>query len=255
MPQSPPRKTLFSLRRSREFLYLKELDAVIAVLSTTRNPIRNSSIAILLFTQALQPAELCWLQWRDLNFAENILRVARVRQKPTPDNPYAQVNFQPLCGTEINILQQLEQGRSSDWLLTSERHTRLSERSLHHLIQRAGARADIPFPIHPYMLRRSGLYYRSALLLQPLGLSLRQCCLLWNWNATKVDFSVQAQQELKAIDKTSEAAFLAALKQLQAFSGIQIFENVIDYLLGAYSLFPGLQEIPHDYWLAPDRWL
>ena len=105
------------------------------------------------------------------------------------------------------------------------------------------------------MLRRSGLYYRSALLLQPLGLSLRQCCLLWNWNATKVDFSVQAQQELKAIDKTTEAAFLAALKQLQVFSGIQIYENVIDYLLGAYSLFPKLQGIPHDYWLAPDRWL
>jgi type 1 fimbriae regulatory protein FimB len=83
LPKSlPPHKTPFSQRREREFLYLSEVDALIAALEHTRFPIRNQAIAILLFCQALQPAELCWLRWCDTNFAEKILRVDRIHSKP-----------------------------------------------------------------------------------------------------------------------------------------------------------------------------
>ncbi|WP_231295620.1 hypothetical protein [Gloeocapsa sp. PCC 7428] len=44
---------------------------------------RNQALVLLLFCQALQPVELCWLLWRDLNFAENTVRVARNRTQPT----------------------------------------------------------------------------------------------------------------------------------------------------------------------------
>ncbi|MES1026432.1 tyrosine-type recombinase/integrase [Gloeocapsa sp. BRSZ] len=76
---SPPKKTPFIERREREFLYLEEVDALIAATEATRNPIRNQALVLLLFCQALQPVELCWLLWRDLNFAENTLKVARNR--------------------------------------------------------------------------------------------------------------------------------------------------------------------------------
>jgi len=155
---------------------------------------------------------------------------------------------------EIDILRQLEEQRTTDWLFASERKQRLSDRSLHHIIQQAGEVADIPFPTHPYMLRRSGLYYRAALLLQPLGLTLRQCCLLWNWNGTTVEFSPQSEQDYRAIDKAQVNAFKAALEKLKALKRIAVYQNVIDYLLGAFLLFPRLQGIPQDYWLAPNRW-
>ncbi len=197
----PPRKTPFSQRREREFLYLEEVDALIAALSQTRSPIRNQAIATILFCQALQPVELCWLHWRDLNLTEKILRVERIRSKPTRYQSQAQgtVNLQQLSPPEIDILQQLHEQHTTDWIFASERIQRLSDRSLHHIIQQAGAIADIPFPTHPYMLRRSGLFYRAALLLQPTGLSLRQCCLLWNWHGTKAGFSPQEEQEYLAI--------------------------------------------------------
>lgn len=252
----PPRKSPFSQRREREFLYLGEVDALVAALGYTRSPIRNQALAILLFCQALQPVELCWLRWRDVDFAEKILRVERIRSKPNSQPPQTQapVNLQPLCETEIDILQQLDEQRTADWLFASERQQRLSDRSLHHIIQRAGEVADIPFPAHPYMLRRTGLYYRAALLLQPLGLSLRQCCLLWNWNATTVDFTSKEEEEYRAIDRTTIAGFKAALEKVKAFSGIAVYQNVIDYLLGAFLLFPRLQGIPQNYWLAPNNW-
>jgi len=252
----PPYKTPFSQRREREFLYLPEVDALIDALEYTRSPIRNQAIAILLFCQALQPAELCWLRWRDVDFAEKILRVDRIRSKPDRQQPQTQapVNLQPLCETEIDILQQLVEERTTDWLFASERKQRLSERSLHHIIQQAGKVADIPFPTHPYMLRRAGLYYRAALLLEPLGLTLRQCCLLWNWNGTTVEFSPQEEQDYRAIERSQVTAFKAALEKLKAFAGIAVYQNVIDYLLGAFLLFPRLQGIPQDYWLAPGSW-
>lgn len=74
-----PKKTPFTQRRDREFLYLREVDAIIAATAQTRNPIRNQALALLLFCQALQPVELCWLLWRNLDFAENILKVTRNR--------------------------------------------------------------------------------------------------------------------------------------------------------------------------------
>jgi type 1 fimbriae regulatory protein FimB len=250
----PPRKIPFIERRDREFLYLKEVDALIAATHKTRHPIRNQALVLLLFCQALQPVELCWLLWRDLNFAENIIRVARNRTQPNPYQPRVVVNLQQLCPAEINILQQLQEQRTTEWLFASERQQRLSQRSLYHQIQQAGKIAQLPFPVHPYMLRRSGFYYRAALLLAGLGLSLRQCCLLWNWHGTNIPFSVEEEQEYRAISSMQESAFLIALERMKAFTGIKLYENVIDYLLGGFLLFPNLQGIPRDYWLSPSNW-
>lgn len=251
----PPRKTLFSERREREFLYLPEVDALVAALSQTRKPIRNQTLALLLFCQALQPVELCWLRWCDVNFAEKTLLVTRNRQKSS--RYQAQqiiVNRLLLCPPEIDLLQQLYPERTTDWVFASERKQRLCERSLHHFIQNAGAIANLPFPVHPYMLRRSGLYYRAAILVAGAGLSLRQCCLLWNWYASSVPRTDQVQQKYSDITTAQENTFWETLEQIRAFSGITVYENVIDYLLGAFSLSQKLQDIPDDYWLAPVDW-
>jgi len=67
MPKPPPLKLPNSSRREREFLYLHEVDALIAASRQTRVPIRNQALVMLLFCQALQPSEICWLRWCDLN--------------------------------------------------------------------------------------------------------------------------------------------------------------------------------------------
>ena len=251
---SPPKKTPFIERREREFLYLEEVDALIAATERTRNPVRNQAQVLLLFCQALQPVELCWLLWRDLNFAENTVRVARNRATLQRYQTQVVVNLQPLCAAEVNILQQLQKQCTSEWLFVSERRKRLSARSLHHQIQQAGEIAQLPFSVHPYMLRRTGLYYRAALLLASTSLSLRQCCLLWNWYRANVAFSTREKQEYLAMSSMQKSAFLIALERMKAFTGIKLDENVIDYLLGAFLLFPRLEMIHHNYWLAPVQW-
>ncbi len=151
-------------------------------------------------------------------------------------------------------MQELVQLSKTDWLLESERQQRLSDRSLHHIVQQAGVVANLPIPVHPYMLRRSGLYYRAALLLQSANLSLHECCLLWNYYAASSAMPASVQLEYQAINRKREETFLLAFEQIKAFSGISADENIIDYLLGAYLLSPRLPEFSDNYWLAPSHW-
>ena len=254
MPKPPPRKLPNLFRREREFLYLHEVDALIAAMRQTRAPIRNQALVMLLFCQALQPSEICWLRWCDLNFTANTLLVVRNRSKSLRLQPQIVVNQQPLCPAEIEILQELVQLSKTDWILESERQQRLSDRSLHHIVYQAGVVAGLQMPIHPYMLRRSGLYYRAALLLQSANLSLHECCLLWNYYATSLAMPASAQLQYGGIERKGEEAFLLAFEQIKAFAGISSDENAIDYLLGAYLLSPRLPEISDNYWLAPSHW-
>jgi integrase len=77
----PPRKLPSTDRRDRQFLYLHEVDALIAAMGQTRATIRNQALVMLLFCQALQPSEICWLRWCDLNFTARTLLIVRNRSK------------------------------------------------------------------------------------------------------------------------------------------------------------------------------
>jgi type 1 fimbriae regulatory protein FimB len=254
MSKPPPLKLPNSFRRDCQFLYLHEVDALITATRQTRSPIRNQALVMLLFCQALQPSEICWLRWCDLNSTANNLLIVRNRSKSLRLQPQVVVNQQPLCPAELEILQELVQLSKTDWILESERKQRLSDRSLHHIVYQAGEKAGLPIPVHPYMLRRSELYYRAALLLQSANLSLHECCLLWNYYATSSAMPASTQLEYQAINRKREETFLLAFKQIKAFSGISSDENAIDYLLGSYLLKSRLREISDNYWLAPSHW-
>ena len=81
MIKPPPRKLPSTDRHEREFLYLHEVDALIAASRQTPSPIRNQALVMLLFCQALQPSEICWLRWCDLNFTAHTLLIVRNRSK------------------------------------------------------------------------------------------------------------------------------------------------------------------------------
>lgn len=187
-----------------------------------------------------------------MNFAEKHLSIIRNHSLTTANHPQQVViNLQALCVPEIDLLMQLYEQRTTDWFFSSERRQRLNKRSLHHIVQQAEVIALLAIFVYPYMLRRTGLYYRAALL-QPLGLTLRQCCLLWNWQTKKISWFSSLASEYRAIKPEEKSAFSIALEQIKAFTGIQLFENVINYLLGAFSL--RLQNIPQDYWLTRCNW-
>ena len=61
-----------------------------------------------------------------------------------------------LEGDEIRQLKQLRrESPASRFVFCSERGGPLSNRSVHHIVKKAGEEAGLPFPIHPHMLRHA----------------------------------------------------------------------------------------------------
>ena len=66
----------------------------------------------------------------------------------------------PLHGPELRALRKLQQvnpGRA--YVFLSERGSPLSDRTIRHIILRAGVDAQLPFPVHPHMLRHACGFY------------------------------------------------------------------------------------------------
>jgi integrase len=89
---------------------------------------------------------LCDLQWSQVELATGRLHVRRAKN--------GSPSVHPMQGEEIRALRRLqrEQGLSSHVFMT-EREGPMTPKAFHALFGRIGARAKMPFPIHPHMLR------------------------------------------------------------------------------------------------------
>jgi type 1 fimbriae regulatory protein FimB/type 1 fimbriae regulatory protein FimE len=66
----------------------------------------------------------------------------------------------PLHGPELRALRKLQQANSGlAYVFLSERGSPLSDRTIRHIILRAGIDAQLPFPVHPHMLRHACGFY------------------------------------------------------------------------------------------------
>jgi type 1 fimbriae regulatory protein FimB/type 1 fimbriae regulatory protein FimE len=81
--------------------------------------------------------------------AENVRRIKNGR-----------ASVHPLRGSELRALRRLkrEQAPPSPYIFTTERRTPMTPAGFRKLLSRIGAAAELPFPIHPHMLRHSGGY-------------------------------------------------------------------------------------------------
>ena len=98
------------------------------------------------YRHGLRASELCDLQWSQVELATGRLHVRRAKN--------GSPSVHPLQGDEIRALRrvQREQGPSSHVFMT-ERDAPMTPKAFHALLGRIGARAVLPFPVHPHMLR------------------------------------------------------------------------------------------------------
>jgi integrase len=103
-------------------------------------------IGLNCYRHGLRASELCDLQWSQVELASGRLHVRRAKN--------GSPSVHPMQGDEIRALRRLqrEQGPSSHVFMT-ERDGPMTPKAFHALFGRIGARAKMPFPIHPHMLR------------------------------------------------------------------------------------------------------
>jgi len=93
-------------------------------------------------------SELVTLRWDQIDFAQGLVHVARLK------NGIASVH--PLRGPELRALRRLQREKASAaYVFVSERKAPLTPDVVRKIVARAGRHADIEFSIHPHMLRHA----------------------------------------------------------------------------------------------------
>jgi len=144
--------------REREHLLPDEVERLIqASKSVGRHGLRDSLLILIGYHHGLRVSEICDLRWSDLDFKSAHLYVRRLKGSNSSTHP--------IDGRELRGLRALlrSQGKEpSPWVFVSERKAPLTPDTVRKLVTRAGGVANLPFPIHPHMLRHSCGYYLAA---------------------------------------------------------------------------------------------
>jgi len=146
---TPTRRANAALR-PREHLTEREVEKLIQAAKGNRWGQRDSTMILITFRHGLRASELCGLQWSDVEFESGTLHLRRVKGGATSTHP--------LLGNELRALRVLKRQAKSPFIFVSERGAPFSVSGLAKLIERAGVEAEMPFKIHPHMLRHTTGY-------------------------------------------------------------------------------------------------
>lgn len=149
MPNRPKNSDL----RSREYLTSDEIDALMtAARDTGRHGHRDATLILIGFRHGLRVSELTALHWSQIDLKQGLLHVRRAKNG-TPAT-------HPLRGPELRALRRLKRDYpETPYVFVSERKAPLTASTVRHIVKRAGAKADLGFPVHPHMLRHSCGFY------------------------------------------------------------------------------------------------
>jgi integrase len=133
--------------RSREYLTAAEVDKLIGAARDGRYSHRDATLILIAFRHGLRAAEICDLEWSQVEFGRSAsLHVRRVKNgKPS---------VHPLRGDELRALRELRrQFPDSAFVFATERGGPFTADAVNRLIKRIGERAGMPFQVHCHMLR------------------------------------------------------------------------------------------------------
>ncbi len=140
--------------RNREYLTEQEIDKLIAAAKKTgRHGLRDSALILLMFRHGLRVGEVVNLKWSDVDDRIGRLHVDRLKKGITATHP--------LRSVELRALGALKRKYdvSKHYIFINELGVPMSTNSVRLIVARAGVVADMPFTVHPHMLRHSLGYY------------------------------------------------------------------------------------------------
>ena len=109
---------------------------------------RDATMVLVTYRHGLRASEVCDLQWHQVELDQGRMHVRRVKNG-TP-------SVHPIRGDEIRALRKLRRENPNEaYVFLTERGGPMSTVSFHHLVQRLGKAAKMPFPLHPHMLRHA----------------------------------------------------------------------------------------------------
>jgi type 1 fimbriae regulatory protein FimB/type 1 fimbriae regulatory protein FimE len=148
----PPRRVTNAERRSREFLTPAEVESLInAAEKLGRHGHRDATMLLIAYRHALRVSELVSMRWDQVDLAQGLLHVKRLKN--------GNASTHPLHGPELRALRKLQRDYpNSPYVFTGERRGPLTASTVRKMVARAGVAAGLEFPTHPHMLRHAAGY-------------------------------------------------------------------------------------------------
>jgi integrase len=144
---SAPNTENFTVKR--RYLTEREVEQLMdAARKVSRHGHRDATMILVAYRHGLRASEVCSLEWHQIELDQGRLHVRRAK-RGTP-------SVHPIRGDEIRALRRLWRENASEaYVFVSERGGPISPMGFHHLIQRLGKAAEMPFAVHPHMLRHA----------------------------------------------------------------------------------------------------
>lgn len=144
-PRRRPNKEL----RSREHLTPTEVEQLISAAGASgRHKGRDRTLLTLMYRHGLRVSEAVSMRWDQVDLKAGLLHVNRLKS--------GVASTHPLRGPELRLLRQLRREYpEGPYLFASERGGPMTSSNVRKLVTRAGLAAQLPFPVHPHMLRHA----------------------------------------------------------------------------------------------------
>ena len=148
----PPRRVPNAERRSREFLTPAEVESLVnAAEKLGRHGHRDATMLTIAYRHALRVSELVSLRWEQVDLAQGLLHVKRLKN--------GNASTHPLHGPELRAFRRLQRDYPDcPYVFTGERRGPLTASTVRKMVARAGTAAGLEFPVHPHMLRHAAGY-------------------------------------------------------------------------------------------------
>jgi type 1 fimbriae regulatory protein FimE len=149
----PPPKPKNTDRRTRAYLTPTEVTQLMqAARHVGRHGHRDTTLILLMYRHGLRVSEVTSLRWESIDLKMALLHVRRLKHGVAATHP--------LHGPELRALRKLQHADPDlAYVFLSERGSPLSDRTVRHILLRAGIDAQLPFPVHPHMLRHACGFY------------------------------------------------------------------------------------------------
>lgn len=135
--------------RSREYLTEHEVEQLIdAAGKVGRHGHRDATLILLSYRHGLRVTELVSLRWDQVDLKQGLMHINRLKH----GNP----SVHPLRGPELRALRRLQRDYAMlPYVFSSERKAPLTDDAIRKIVGRAGKEAQLPFTVHPHMLRHA----------------------------------------------------------------------------------------------------
>lgn len=148
----PPARQTNAERRSREYLTPSEVDDLMSAAGRRgRHGHRDKALILIAYRHGLRVSELVNLRWEMIDLQIGLIHISRLKNGVP--------SIHPIRGTEIRALRRVKRDYpDTDYVFVSERKGPMTTATVRKLIARAGEVANLPFSVHPHMLRHSTGY-------------------------------------------------------------------------------------------------